>query len=433
MTSEQAGQTTQAEEAPAPPAQEKALAKRPLETLRELLWQNRAYFSRVLPKHLPAERLIQVALAAAGRDDGLLACTPTSVLRSMMIAAQLGLDPSGVLGSGYLVPFRNNKTGRMEAQFIAGYRGLLDLARRSGEVVGAEAHVVYERDQFTFSFGIVPEVKHVPFLGDDRGQPLAAYAIVRLRTSPTPQIEIMSKAQIEKVRQASQAKNAGPWQTWWDEMARKSVLRRALKYAPLSADAIIALAVEERAEEGVTDVSDLLPELPAVAEEAGATQATTKADRLAQRLRGEAGAAAPQPPSAGSPPAPPAATAPGKRRPGRPRTVVAPAAAPPASELPPETETPGARAQRAVVVALDHVRAVQANPEASEELMRDAIDAGLLELGLDGRQITPYLQNITGKPGYGAYGPDDYRKVLRAIEEALHAAFAAAIKAAGQG
>ncbi len=224
-----------------------------------------------------------------------------------MITAQLGLDPSGVLGSAYLVPFWNTHKGRYEAQLIVGYRGLIDLARRSGDIVGVEAHVVREKDSWKYAWGVTPVLEHIRSLDADPGKPTAAYAVVRLRDGP-PLIDIMSYAEIEAIRKRSRAAGQGPWVTDWDEMAKKTVTRRALKYAPMSVDAARALAVEDRAEAGEGDISDIV-DLPPLDEDGGTAAAGTRSEQLASRIREareKAASAAATPPG----PEPPAGASP---------------------------------------------------------------------------------------------------------------------------
>ncbi len=292
-------------------------------TFRDLLFRYRDHFKTVLPRTMApqVDRMVQVALGAISRNPTLLACEPYSVLRSLLVAAQLGLDPSGVLGQGWLVPYRNTRTGKYEAQFIIGYRGLRELARRSGDVLNVEARVVNEKDDFAFYLGYDPQgtrpyLRHVPAMDADPGQVKAAYCIVWLRGAPHPYIEIMSRGQIDKVRAASKAANSGPWVDWYEEMARKTVLRKALNYAPLSHEAARAIAAADVMESGETDVAEALVELPALppledgdgTEEAAAGKAS-KTEALKERLRrmntaGQAGAGeAPPSVSAAQPPA----------------------------------------------------------------------------------------------------------------------------------
>jgi recombination protein RecT len=224
---------------------------------------------------IPRDRFIAVALQAITRSPRLLQCTPASIIKALRDAAELGLEPSGLMGSAYLVPYRNRKSNTYEAQLIAGYRGLIDLARRSGEVKTIEAHVVRERDEFVFEFGTTAYLRHVPYLNvgdlDENDQPIdagnfvAAYAFARL-TSGEVQFEVMDVPQIEQIRRRSKAADDGPWVTDWAEMARKTPTRRLLKYLPLSAVALTrALELEDAAEGDAIAVTAVAPARAALA------------------------------------------------------------------------------------------------------------------------------------------------------------------------
>jgi recombination protein RecT len=200
-------------------------------TLKDLLTRALPSMKHVLPRHLTPERLVKVALAATGRTPKLLECTPASVLECVMQAAQLGLEPGGPLGHAYLVPYGNTCT------LIVGYRGLIDLARRSGEIESIEARVVFERDEFRVAYGLNPVLEHVPNLMSDPGQMIMVYGIARLRGGGV-QAEVMTRSQVEGIRRRSKSgsRSDSPWATDYDEMARKTVVRRLCKYLPLSVE-----------------------------------------------------------------------------------------------------------------------------------------------------------------------------------------------------
>lgn len=196
----------------------------------------------LLGRKVPVDRFIRVGLAAMQRQPALFACTPTSIVKALMDAAELQLEPTGLMGQAYLVPYAG------EAQLIVGYRGLAELARRSGDVTQVEARVVRARDQFSVEYGTSPVVHHVPYLpglmGNDEADPedpegtgpgdlRAVYAVLTF-SGGGQYVEVMSAAEVEAIRRRSKAKDKGPWVTDPLEMARKTVLRRALKYAPLS-------------------------------------------------------------------------------------------------------------------------------------------------------------------------------------------------------
>lgn len=228
-----------------------------MDSLRQMLEAARTSMSMVVPKHVTPERLIKLALVAASRTPLLLQCDPKSIVQGVMTAAQLGLDCGGVLGSAYLVPFKNQKNGgRYEAQLIVGYRGLVDLARRSGEIETIEAHVVYAGDSFEVAFGLDPVLRHVPCLSGEEGEPVLVYAIARLRDGGR-QVEVMTRSQVERIRSRSRAGQSGPWVSDWAEMARKTVVRRLCKYLPLSPELADALTVDEKVEGSA--VPELVP------------------------------------------------------------------------------------------------------------------------------------------------------------------------------
>jgi len=259
-------------------------------SLKTLLEGQRASIQAVLPRHLSAERILKVALVAASRNPLLLECDAMSILRSVMSSSQLGLEPDGPLGSAYLVPFKN-KNGRMEAQLIVGYRGMIDLARRSGQIVSIEAHVVREKDKFECSFGLEPRLVHVPDWSDDPGKQIAVYAVAKLKDGGV-QAEVMTKHEVDAIRKRSRAGNFGPWVTDYEEMSRKTVVKRLAKYLPISVELSQALEVDNATDTGELAVMDVeikdVGEIEVPPAEAGAS----KSDEIAAKLKNGAPAKA---------------------------------------------------------------------------------------------------------------------------------------------
>lgn len=182
------------------------------------------------------ERLKQVALGAFTRTPALWTCEPISIARSIVEAGQLGLEPTGLLGGAYLVPRKGQCT------LLVGYRGLVMLAKRSGEVARVEARVVRARDTFDYGYGLEPYVEHHPSREADPGEYTAAYAVIVYRDGGR-QFDVMSLAEIESIRKRSSSPDVGPWVTDWPEMAKKTVLRRLLKLAPLTVNVASVLDV----------------------------------------------------------------------------------------------------------------------------------------------------------------------------------------------
>jgi recombination protein RecT len=215
-------------------------------TLKGLLEASKAQIAMVLPQHLTPERIIKVALVASVNNPKLFDCTRESVLQSVIQAASLGLDPGGPLGSAYLVPYGNKCT------LIPGYRGLIDLARRSGEIVSINAEVVYKQDKFIYRKGISPTLEHEPDLyADLRDEDIVgAYMIAHLKGGGL-HIEFMNRQQIEAVRKVSKAGNYGPWKDHYPEMCRKTVVRRGFKYLPVSSERLSSAIEHDNRVDGI--------------------------------------------------------------------------------------------------------------------------------------------------------------------------------------
>ena len=224
----------------------KALARRK-EYLKGLL--NADAFEKavnvILPKHLTAKRVVEIALVAASRNPKLFECTPQSLLQSVMKSAETGLDCTGTMGQAYLVPYYNSKIKAYECQFIAGYQGLIELAYRSQKVKFIDAQIVHQNDHFEYELGSNPYIKHIPFLGDDKGDAVCVYAVAELSGSGKPKVEILTMKDVNGVKDRSKARDNGPWITDYDEMARKTAVRKISKYILKSPELMKALEADD--------------------------------------------------------------------------------------------------------------------------------------------------------------------------------------------
>jgi recombination protein RecT len=202
--------------------------------------------ARALPNHITAEKMARVFLTACTTTPKLLDCDPASLMKAVMEASALGLLTDGVLGHGYILPF-----GR-QAKFIPGFRGLMDMARRSGNVAGIQARIIYAGDDFYYEYGAKPIIRHIPaqMSGEEPGGAVGAYATATLIDTDEVVFEVMWQADIEKIRERSPAGRSGPWVTDTLEMWRKTPLRRLMKYLPLSAEVQSAVTSAEYAEAG---------------------------------------------------------------------------------------------------------------------------------------------------------------------------------------
>lgn len=237
--------------------QQTAVAERmpdPTVKLRATLDKMMPQIKSALPKHMSPERLARIVLTQVRMTPKLLECSTESLLAAVMQSAQLGLEP-GVLGHCYFVPFWNDRRKEFEVQFIVGYRGMIDLARRSGHIETIYAQVVYENDQFELEYGLEPRISHIPWhvrndaTFETPGGIRGAYMVAKF-TGGGYYLHYMPKAEIDKHRDRSAAKNNGPWVTDYEEMAKKTVVRAGWKWLPISIE--IARQVEA-ADESVKD------------------------------------------------------------------------------------------------------------------------------------------------------------------------------------
>jgi recombination protein RecT len=200
-------------------------------TIRGLLESDnfKVQVSRALPKHLTPDRFIRVAVTAMNRVPKLAECDQPSFFNALLSLSQLGLEPDG--RRAHLIPFRNNKLGITECQLIIDYKGLVELAMRSGSVANIHADVVCENDVFEYNCGEIRE--HKIDFRKERGKVYAAYALCKFKDG-TVKAEVMGVDEINAIKERSKAGSFGPWITDWNEMAKKTVFRRLSKWLPLS-------------------------------------------------------------------------------------------------------------------------------------------------------------------------------------------------------
>lgn len=246
----------------------------PVKAMGDLLKRMHTQIEKALPSVITPERFTRIALTAYSRNEKLQECTAESFLGSMMQAAQLGVEPNTPLGQAYLIPFRNR--GVMEVQFQLGYRGMIDLAYRSGEVQNIQAHEVYENDTFEYELGLEPKLKHIPAL-KDRGNVILYYAVFKL-TNGGVGFEVMSKEDVEAfAKKKSKTYGTGPWQSDFDAMAKKTLVKRLLKFAPLKSDFVRAVTADETIKSGISENMADLPD-ETVTIDAETTTPTENAD-----------------------------------------------------------------------------------------------------------------------------------------------------------
>lgn len=207
---------------------------------------------KALPSVITPERFTRIALSALNNNPQLQKCTPISFLAALMNAAQLGVEPNTPLGQAYLIPYKNK--GNLECQFQLGYKGMIDLAYRNGNMQTIQAQAVYENDYFEYEYGLEPKLVHRP-ASSERGELVYFYGVWRATTGGFG-FAVMSKNDIDayaKTYSKAFDSSYSPWKTNYEEMAKKTVIKQALKYAPIKTDFQRALSTDESIKKQISD------------------------------------------------------------------------------------------------------------------------------------------------------------------------------------
>lgn len=228
----------------------------PKDAIEKVLKNNWGRITAVMPRHMSPDRLLSLCTSTINKTPLLAQCTVASLLSCFMRCSSLGLEPSDVdgLGRAYILPYntKNKATGRYEYQatFILGYKGMLDLARRSGAIKDIVARAVYEGDEFEYGFGLNERLDHKPSGSpkagkDKQGAKLTHVYMIANFVNGGHYIDVMTADECEATRKRSKSPNAGPWVTDYEAMCKKTVIRRAFPYLPVSIEAQEAAAADE--------------------------------------------------------------------------------------------------------------------------------------------------------------------------------------------
>lgn len=251
------------------------------ESMGHFLAKGRNQFAAALPRHMTAERLMRIALTACAKTPKLLECRQETFALALLNAAALGLEPNG--RDGHLVPYKG------VVQFIPDYKGLIQLAFRSGQVAGITAKVVYEKDHFKYELGTNEYLEHKPSEDLDPGKMTHAWAMCRFKDGSTPKFVVLNARDIGKRRASSQYTGAGSmWDKHTESMWAKSAVRELAKWIPQVAELATAVELENSAERGELQLRDDTGGMGDIFG-AGYDDPTpeTKSDALANRLAGD--------------------------------------------------------------------------------------------------------------------------------------------------
>lgn len=215
-----------------------AVAEKKQKTIFDVIQAGAKQFATALPKHINSDRFVRIAITTIRQNPKLAQCNQESLLGALMVSAQLGLEP-GVLGQCYLIPY-----GR-ECQFQIGYKGMIELLRRSGQLKDIYAYSVYENDEFEMTYGLNRDLKHKPNL-QNKGNFIGCYCVAVLKDDARA-FEYMTKEEIEAHgKKFSKTYGNGPWKTDFEAMAHKTVVKKMLKWLPVSVEFLEMTSKDEK-------------------------------------------------------------------------------------------------------------------------------------------------------------------------------------------
>jgi recombination protein RecT len=231
----------------------------PKKRVAAFLADNKKTIAAALPKHVSADRMLQVAQTAVTQNPALLECDTATLFGALIKTTQLGLEPNNALGQLYLIPFNNRRQNRKDVQVIIGYKGMIDLARRSGNIESLQAMAVRDGDDFSYEYGANEHLRHVP--GENRGEITHFYAYAKL-VGGGFQFEVLPKADIDKIMRSTQSRGEyGPWKDHFEQMGRKTMVRRLFNYLPVSIEMAQAQALDATGETQAQQLDNVLTDV----------------------------------------------------------------------------------------------------------------------------------------------------------------------------
>ena len=269
---------------------ETTVVEKKKKTIFDVIQAGAKQFATALPKHINTDRFVRIAITTIRQNPKLAQCSQESLLGALMVSAQLGLEP-GTLGQCYLIPY-----GR-ECQFQIGYKGMIELLRRSGQLKDIYAYSVYENDDFEITYGLDRNLIHKPNLAN-KGNFLGCYCVAILKDD-TRAFEYMTKEEIEAhAKKFSKTFGNGPWKTDFEAMAHKTVVKKMLKWLPLSVEFLENIEKDDKSfkisDDKNTDLKDIEvienngdiinAETGEFIEEAGETKKENYDDTIAKNL-----------------------------------------------------------------------------------------------------------------------------------------------------
>lgn len=211
--------------------------------MKQLMIKMKNDIKEALPSHFCIENFQKSAINTYNLDKSLQECEATTFISAMIECAKLGLEPNNILGQAYLVPVCVDGVNKVEFQI--GYKGLIELAYRSGKIKSLYANEVFEKDEFHIDYGLDQKLIHKPFLGGDRGEVIGYYAVYQMDNRGASFVFMTRDEILGHSKKYSRSFGCDLWESEFDAMAKKTVIKKLLKYAPLSIELQKSVSIDE--------------------------------------------------------------------------------------------------------------------------------------------------------------------------------------------
>lgn len=216
-------------------------------------------FKMALPKSMDPERMAQIALTTIRRSDALSRCNPMSLAGAVLESASLGLEIDS-RGLAYLVPYKGSIT------LIVGYKGLMQLAYRSGKLNNIYADVVYRKEveagRVAVTLGAERSLRHDfdilasgPLRTEADDNPIVLSYAVAVFKDGSKHFEFITDSELQKRKKVSASGGKGfLWNkndkgiSWIEEGWKKTAIRKLCKYMDLSPEMQRAVVLDEQAD-----------------------------------------------------------------------------------------------------------------------------------------------------------------------------------------
>lgn len=216
---------------------------KPVYAMKQIMIKMKNDIESRLLSNVDFDKFLNKAINVFNSNENFKSCEIMTFINAMVECASLNLEPNSVLGQAYLVPVKFGEDCKVEFQI--GYKGMIELAYRSGKVKSLYANEVKANDEFYIDYGLEQKLVHRPCLIGDRGEVIGYYAVYHLDSMGSSFVFMTRDEVLNHSKKYSTSLGIDLWESEFDAMAKKTVIKKLLKYAPLSIDLQKSVLLDE--------------------------------------------------------------------------------------------------------------------------------------------------------------------------------------------